>query len=241
MLGAEVSARFALPPNSREYCGKPSFRRALAAYLLGKTPARKRALEAEIGKFFAHHAYLKLIADANGRSPFDAKVSEALWLGNGLLEKVGRKDLQRLILRDFVGEGKLGKKRAAELAKKMPGGFLAHHTFHVLYIHTISGVIEPSVENADLCRVSWGRVKRAGRSYAVLESQKLVKKKGKLALVPFSRKVSLSAAGIALVPEVKTGDNVASHWDVAVMKLSKKQAGMLEKVTRHNVEIANRA
>ena len=55
-----------------------------------RTAANRKLLQKELKKFTAHYAYLCLIAKANGLSPFDRRVAEALWLGNGLLKKVKR-------------------------------------------------------------------------------------------------------------------------------------------------------
>lgn len=235
MEGAELSARFALPPNSRKYCGRPSFRNALAAYLGEKSDSNLKRLQFEISQFTAHAAYLKLIADANGLSPFDYRVAEAFWLGNGLLGKVGREKLPAMIREKFVGPGKLTPERADALASSIPKGMAPHHTFHVLHLHTITGVIEPSDANAELCRPSWGKVLKAGRLTLEIATQKLARKNGKLSLVPCRKKVKRIADGILLVPDAKAGDLVAVHWGIAVVKLSKPQARRLEAITRRNL------
>ena len=239
MIGAEISARFALPPNSKGYCGKPGFRKAFAAFLSHKTRANKGALEESLKKFTAHYAYLKLIAKANNLPPFGRKVADALWIGNSLLEKVEKEGMARLILHEFSGQGMLSSARAKKLAQNMPDGFVPHHSFHVLYLHTISGVIPPSLGNADLCRVSWGKVISARGEVAVVQSQKLAKKNGKLALLPHARRIRLSCAGIRLAPGLKPGDLVASHWDFAVMEITLAQVRRLEKYTRQNIAAAN--
>ena len=239
MLGIEISARFGLPPNSLSYCGKPTFRKSFSSYLADRSAANRRALERELSKFTAHHSYLCLIAKPAGLRPFDHRVSEALWLGNGLLRKVGRHSMQQLILREFSGPGMLSRSRAAKLAASLPAGALPHHSFHALYVHTISGVIAPSLKNADSCMVHWGRVISASPDSALVQSQKLVRKKGKLVLVPCARRLRLSCAGIVIIPSVKTGDLVASHWGVAVMRLSGRQAANIESVTRRNIRAIN--
>lgn len=239
MPGAELSARFALPPNSKRYCGTGEFAGKFADYLQDKCASNRIALENSLRKFTAHYAYLKLIADANGLEPFDAQVAEALWIGSRLLENVEKKEMQKLIMRQFVGEEKLSAAKAKKLAEGMPDGFVPHHSFHVLYIHTISGVIEPSVKNADLCRPSWGKVISGDGKGAVLKSQKLLRQNGKLALQECKSKAKTSCAGIALLPELKKGSTVASHWGVAVMELSESQAKRMERYTKNNIAAAN--
>lgn len=239
MDGTELSARFALPPNSRAYCGKPSFRKAFAAFLADRRAANRMALERELSKFTAHYAYLRLIASASGLSPFDKKVAEALWIGNGLLEKVRIRDLRKILLQQFCGKGMLPKSRAKRLAESLPGGFAPHHSFHVLYLHTISGVIEPSVENADSCRVSWGKVIRAGSGFVEVATQRLAKENGRLLLLPVKKRWKTSCAGVTLLDKPKAGDVVASHWGIAVMELAPAQVRRLEKFTEINLKAAN--
>lgn len=235
MRGVELSARFALPPNSFSYCGTRMFRRAFAAYLKEKNAANRRALERALSKFRAHYSYLKLIAKASGKKPFDREVAEALWIGNPLLEKVGRNDMAKTIMGEFSGKGLLSKEKAAKLAAGIPKGALAHHSFHVLYLHTITGVVPKSVRTADQCRISWGKTVEVKDGRVVVDSQKLARRSGKLALVPRRKTVRTACAGIALVPDIKKGDVVASHWEFAVMKLSRSQRARLEEYTRRNL------
>lgn len=239
MDGTELAARFALPPNSRSYCGKPSFRKTFTSFLADKSPKNRLSLERELSKFAAHYAYLCLIAAASKHKPFDTEVAEALWVGNPLLKKVKKKGLARLIKKEFSGKGMLSVARAKKFAEGMPEGFVPHHSFHVLYLHTISGVIEPSVESADSCRVSWGKVTRTGSGFLEVATQKLVRKGGNLALVPCSMRWKASCAGIRLLEGVKAGDIVASHWGVAVMKLTPLQARRLAACTHQNIKTAN--
>ena len=240
MEGLELSAAFALAPNSKSYCGKPSFRKAFAAYLREKNGKTRAALEKSLKRFTAHYAYLQLIASSNGRKPFDRRVTEALWVGNSLLEKVPKENIAALIAKEFSGRGKLPAKTARALAASLPDGFVPHHSFHVLYLHTITGVIEPSVKNADSCRISWGTVVSTDRESAVIRSQKLVRKEGKLSLVSCLKRMKLCCAGINLTGGIAKGDIVACHWGFAVMRLSKPQAVRLEKYTRANIAAAAR-
>jgi len=239
MEGLELSAAFALPPNSKSYCGKPSFRKAFAAYLREKNGKTRASLERSLKRFTAHYAYLQLIAGSNGCRPFDTRVAEALWVGNSLLEKVPKEKIAALIAMEFSGKGKLPVKTARALAASLPGGFVPHHSFHVLYLHTITGVIEPSVKNADSCRISWGNVRAVSKGIATLQSQRLERKNGKLALVPCTKTAKLECAGIGLAAGIAKGDTVACHWGFATMKLSRAQAARLEKYTRMNLKAAN--
>lgn len=235
MKGVELSARFGLAPNSLRYCGEKGFSKAFAAYLARKNPSTEKSLASSLGKFKAHYAYLRLIAEASGKRPFDRQVTEALWIGNSLLAKVEKKDMAKLIVGEFTGEGLLPLKKAREYASRIPDGALPHHTFHVLYIHTITGVVKPSLLTADNCRPSWGKVVKVGKNSLEVQSQKLVLKRGRLALAPCRKKWKRFCAGMLLVPEVEKGDFVASHWGFAVMKISPSQKKRMEKYTKANI------
>lgn len=235
MQGAELSARFALPPNSFSYCGTRIFRSAFAAYLKEKNAANRRALERALSEFRAHYSYLKLIAKASGKKPFDREVAEALWIGNKLLLRVERREIAKIITGEFSGKGLLSKEKAARLADGIPERALPHHSFHVLYLHTITGVVPKSVRTADMCRISWGKAIEVKGGRIVVDSQKLARKNGKLALVPCRKTVRTTCAGIALLPDIRKGDAIAMHWGFAVMKLSGSQKARLEKYTSRNL------
>lgn len=235
MEGVELSARAALPPNSFSYCGTTGFRKALAAYLRKKNAANRLALQGALTKFKAHYSYLKLIAGANGKKPFDRQVTEALWIGNSLLEKVKPAGMAKTIMDEFSGKGLLSYEKAAHLAAGIPRGAVPHHSFHVLYLHTITGVAPPSIRTAEQCRISWGKVAEVKGGKITIDSQKLARRKGRLCLVPCRKIAKTACAGIKLVPNAKKGDIVATHWGFAVMKLSKNQMARLEGYTRKNL------
>lgn len=235
----ELSARFALAPNSLRYCGKETFSKSLSTFLASKSQKTRSKLESELKKFQAHYSYLSLIARANGLKPFSKGVSEALWLGNGLLKRVSKKDLQEMVLSDFAAPQFLSKSRAQKIASRIPAHALPHHSFHPLLIGSITGVIGRSLRNSDMCRVSWGSVISAGKHSAFLQSQSLARKNGKLTLIPALRKIRLSCSGISLVPNPKKGDLLATHWDFAIMKISQKQLKSLQYYTGKNTEAAN--
>ena len=239
MNGVEISARFALPPNSREYCGVGSFAETFSRFLKNKSKPNARALEKSLSSFKAHYAYLSLIAKKNGKSPFDRGVAEAFWIGSLLLAKVKRNDLQGLIAGKFCGRGLLSEQKAARLASAVQSGHVAHHSFHTMHIHTITGVIAPTVANADKCRVSWGMVLKAGTGWVEVLAQKLAKRKGKLVLLPCRRRWRTYCAGISLVPDAKKGDFVAAHWGVAVMGISARQRAWLKRATLRNMAAEN--
>ncbi len=158
MDGVEIAGRFAFAPNSLSYCGNRTFGEIFGKYLAAKTPANRKAAENAVKLFKAHYAYLQLIAKATKRQPFDAKVTEAFWLGNELLDEIDVASLRQLITTKFVRKGLLSKRKAAMIAKSVPDGAVAHHSFHPLFLGSITGVVDRSVKTADMCRPAWGKV-----------------------------------------------------------------------------------
>ncbi|MEM4634190.1 MAG: DUF6390 family protein [Candidatus Anstonellaceae archaeon] len=233
--GLELACRFALPPNSKSYCGKPSFRRAFAKYLEDRNLRNRHNLERELEKFVAHNAYLSLIASCCGLHKFDWRVADAFWIGNALLEQVGREKIAKMIERSFSKKGMLSASRAKALAKGIPDRVYAHHSFHVFYLHSISGAVKPSLKNADSCRISWGRVACLQDGKAILESQRIAKKNGKVRLERCKKAVLLSCQGIPLAENIRKGDWLACHWGYAVLKITRRQAQQLERYTKANL------
>ncbi len=221
MEGLELAARFSHAPNSLGLCGPKGF-----------DVGNKRLLLSQMKKFRAPYAYLQLIAKANGKKPFDFDVVEAFWLGNNLLEKVKRADAARMIKTKFTGKGRLPVKRANELADSLPLKVYPHHSFHVFYIGSISGILEGKKKMLDLCRISWGRVSRIGKSKLEVCAKPVVFGKGGAAFG--HRRMSnwiLPAASLTF----NIGDKVCSHWGVAIMPISARQQKNLQKYTAINM------
>ncbi|MDO8339574.1 MAG: DUF6390 family protein [Candidatus Burarchaeum sp.] len=223
--GLELSAKFALMPNCLGHCGTDWFAGVFGRYLAGK--AKNGELKAELEQFTAHHSYLKLIGDCNRRDAFDEKVVEAMWLGNELLENVGKKDLQKMMLTRFVNAG-MQKERAKKLAENVPEGAVPHHSFHVLYVGSISGKIMPTLLNAEKCLIRSGRVIAVQGSHAELECWSLTGRRLEESL--------LSVNGIRPERALEKGEKVALHWGMACTKISEQQEKALITYTKRNLE-----
>src|SRR3990167_9993879 len=88
--GLLTCARYAFAPNYLKYCG-PDENRTIFQYCAAQdADAGLRELLEEFGTLYP---YLRFIAQANGiADPFDPRVVEAYWVGNRLLEVVGRSE-----------------------------------------------------------------------------------------------------------------------------------------------------
>ena len=119
--GLKIAASYSLPSFSLGFCGPQDAksRRTLFDFVSGKGVSGKAVREI-FEQFESAYQYYKLIARKNRiDDPLDEKVVKAFWVGNHLLEKVSRKDLQNLILTDFCRPGLLTKRLAQEKAAKV--------------------------------------------------------------------------------------------------------------------------
>ncbi|MFA6530581.1 MAG: DUF6390 family protein [Candidatus Micrarchaeia archaeon] len=238
MKPIELAGRYSLMPNCLGYCGGSDFSKVFKRYLDGT--ASESELKLAIKKFKGHYPYLKTIARANGiKNPFDKRIIEAFWIGDRLLEQVGRADVIRLI-RKFSKNAEMNKKRAQEKIDNLPDGILLHHSFNSLYLNFVGDRVERTVDNFDRCRIGWGIVRTVKKSTAKVCYQKIIKRNGKY---KFSKSVEKyfrrTMDGITPEPKLASGDIVSLHWGLIVQKLNKKQLAELEKYTGKNMEIIN--
>src|SRR5919199_4662668 len=170
LAGTLRFVRYGFMPNRLRYCG-PDDNRTLLQYALedvsdgGLTPLLRQ--------FTGALPYLKLIARSNGiADPFDARVVEAYWLGNELLEGVEVRQLYDALLERF-GKQLTGRTRDLVLGKA-PAGARPHHAFHVLDVHSRVGELENTLLTLEQCRVSWGQVRGVEGAELVVCSQPLL-------------------------------------------------------------------
>jgi len=237
LAGTLQFIRYGFMPNRLSYCGPVGDNRTLFDYGIagvsdaGLTPLLKR--------FTGALPYLQLIARANGiADPFDARVVEAYWLGNALLEKVEVRQLYDA-MRERFGRQLQGRTRDLVLGKA-PAGAHPHHSFHVLDVHSRVGDMENTLGTLDACRVSWGRVLRVEAAELVVQRQPLILDAGQLTFGPatearFARQID----GRGFADAAAGGDWVSLHWGWVCEVLTPRQRTNLEHYTRHHLAIAN--
>lgn len=228
--------RYGFMPNHLRYCGGDDNRALLQYGTAGVTDGGLRDL---LGRFTGALPYLQLIARANRiADPFDARVVEAYWLGNELLEGVEVRQLYDAMLERF-GKQLQGRTRELVLGKA-PAGAHPHHSFHVLDVHSRVGDLPATVETLESCRVSWGRVFGVERGELVVDRQPLRLLDGKLTLdAPRRERVVRQIDGRGFADEAAVGDWVSLHWGWVCEVLSERQRANLERYTRHHLAIAN--
>lgn len=234
----ELAARFSCGPNALGLCGPAEFPSFIRKWFAGD--GRKKdagPLARHMKKFIAPYEYMKIIADANGLAPFDYEVVEAFWLGNKLLDQVSREQVASVITGPFVGPKYLSRERAAALVDSLPARIYPHHSFHVFYIGSISGVLHGTPDELDHCRVSWGKrmeTGRGGKDGWTVHTRPLELSGGRAS---FGQPVTRNWKPWMGKPAPPVGATLCAHWNQAVMEIDKKQEKNLEKYTRINMEL----
>jgi len=114
-----------------------------------------------------------------------------------------------------------------DLLKK--ASFKAHHSWHVLKIGSLTGRVNLKGPLLDLCRVSWGRVKKIDKQLTV-QYQPLNKKKNKYILGRLKiKKINFNKK---FLRKIKIGDTISIHWNQAIEVLSQKQIDNLKRYTQ---------
>ncbi len=240
--GPVLFARYAFGPNRLGYCGPDD-----AAQLLGEATVGgdDRALRSLAAQFEGAYPYLELIARANGiPDPLDARVVEAYWLGNQLLEQVTPGMLARSL--DTRFRRRLNGAEWHWLADKPADGALPMHAFHVLDVFPRLGLLRGGpvadvLSVIDSCRIRWGRVLERDGDFLVVSAVPLVMAAGKLTLGPTrAERIRGWQDGTGFLNGVGPGDVISIHWDWACDTLDARRLGLLQRWTERELRIANR-
>lgn len=233
MDGLKLAFSFSSPPNQKGLCGPKK---------LGKKYENdKRWMKSILKKFYVPYSYLSLIADANGLNPFDYEVVEAFWIGNKMLEGIRAEDIACMIEKKFTGPGMLSEKRALFLSSNLPPFVYPHHSFHVFYIGSVSGVLKRNEKQLDMCRVAWGKVVEAKEKEAKVMYKPILMDRESRS-ISLSRKMREAIWGVGdFCNPFEAGDFVASHWGEIATRLEKGKEKCLQKYTLINIKLANKA
>ncbi len=238
MDGLRIAAVYSLPSYFLGFCGPQDkkSRKILNDFVSGKQVSKK-TVKGVFEKFEASYHYYKLIARKNNiPDPFNERVVRAFWLGNSLLEKVGKEDLRKLILTDFCRPGLLTKARAEEKAAEVPKESLPHHSFHVLFLGAITARVRLKGVMLDLCRTGWGEVIQVKREKLIVRYKPLVLG-GKIRLgKAIQKNIEWSKS---IVPRVNIGDWVSFHWGSVCEVLDKESINNLEFYTKNTIDRVN--
>ncbi len=239
--GPLLFARYAFKPNALGYCGG-SDNLALFQYTTESTVDRG-LLELE-QQFEGAYPYLQLIARANQiADPLDARVVEAYWIGNELLDRVDMGLLFQSITQRF--EAKMPPKEWHWLKSKIPAGARPHHSFHVFEVYPRagfmkSGAVDHLFETMEQCRIRWGQVEDVLPRDLVVTTSALEWKNGKIVLgIPKQERIQRAIDGRGFVDDASPGDWVSIHWGWACDRLDTRQVANLRRYTEWQLQLLN--
>jgi hypothetical protein len=227
--GTTLFARYAYPPNELGYCGPDD-----ASVLLRRGSAAAQDQIAEHARQFeGAWAYLEIIAEAAGiADPLDARVVEAYWIGNELLDRVDQHSLVSTLRERF------GDQAGASWVPGPP-----HHGFQVFSVYPWVGLLRRGTGDVALsvleqCRIRWGDVVAIEGERVRVQARSLVVADGRLELGPAQEQTAAwsvdgrtllpAEADGSLAPPVSVGDQIAMHWDWVCDVLSAAQVAQLE-------------
>ncbi len=195
-----------------------------------------------LSKFRTLYPYLNLIARANGiRDPFDDRVVEAYWIGNGLLEGVGKSRLYRHLEDGLDLKRKMRPGGFSAMADRIGLGAAPHHSFHVLSVwkRTNDAPVEQSLEALDSCRISWGEVISVSGPKIEALRRPLVESSGRLSLGSAVRATVLRRPDCREdIDAIGPGDIITMHWGVPCEVITPVQARALRKYTERHLDMA---
>ena len=230
--GPLLFARYAYPPNALGLCGADS-PRTLLQY--GDAGVSDGGLAELARTFDGAWPYLELIAGANGLDdPLDARVVQAYWVGNELLDRVRPAALARHVEDRF--RGRLG--RAGEhVVTAVAAGAVPHHCFHVFAVYPWlgllrTGIVDEPLRVLDQCRTTAAVVRSVDVDSAEVLARPLRWDGLRLRLgEPEPRIVRWRDGGLSFVPDLHPGDSVSLHWDFVCDRLKPMAQLALERAT----------
>jgi hypothetical protein len=241
MPGPQLFLRYAFMPNHLGFCGGDD---NIALLEYGLSGCIDGGLVDLARHFEGAYPYLQLIARANGiRDPLDARVVEAYWIGNNLLDGVQLAAFGTSLEERF--KSRVKGRDWSWLAGKAPAGARPHHSFHVLEIFPRiglmrSGAVDALLENMGQCCVRWGKVEAVVGGDLIVQAQPITLEGGGLALgPPRVETVSRWIDGRGFVDDVAVGEWVAIHWGWACDRLLPRQRANLERYTRQHMALCN--
>lgn len=239
--GAVLFGRYAFPPNRLGYCG-PEDHVALLEYVSEKRT--ERGLVELEKRFSGAYPYLQLIAQANSiADPFDRRVVEAYWIGNGCLDRVGAADFQESLQERF--RDRMDSRSFGWLETKLELGARPHHNFHVFDVYMRAGLMNDRtapilLETMDSCRISWGTVVALDGAELIVERSALELLGGKLELgAPRHARILRQLDGRGFADDVRPGDIVSVHWNWACDVLKPDALARLKRSNTRALALAN--
>jgi hydrogenase maturation factor len=162
--------------------------------------------------------YYRLIAKMNGiNSPFNSKVVKAHWLGNSLLRKIKKEDIEGFSINRLI--------KLSDLIGAKP-----HHNFNVLWLTKKTEKIP--IEKIDECVIKPGKVLEVREKDILVETIKLFSEGKKIYLKEIEEEISRGF----LKGFIGFDDWVSIHFRSAREKISRNCAQNLIALTKEAIE-----
>jgi hypothetical protein len=235
MDGIPLAARFSIATNRLNYCGPSDAEPALyQSILTGRgTPEARRALEG----FEALMPYLRAIGAKHDLDPLDARVVEAYWIGNELLDSFGPPEFRSLL--EALQRRGLPRSVAERLLRYLPAHPLPHHVFHVAFVGVgaVTGHVPTTLANVESCRPTAATVETVGPGAMRVRSTTLRVDGGRLVPGPeLPRELRYDPQ---VLPTARPGARVVLHWGWPALVLSAAQDDALQRYTERSLAVAN--
>jgi Family of unknown function (DUF6390) len=234
--GPALFARYASPPNELGYCGP------VGAFHVADSGETTSGVAASARHFAGAWPYLEVISAAAGLDdPLDARVVEAYWVGNDLLDRVDPAALVTGLAPSFADQVGGFWNRMDPPAERLA---LPHHSFHVLAVYPWVGLLRTAGDAAlsvlEGCRIRWGKVVSVDGERATVRSRPLLWDGWRLELgTERDEMARWTSSGRSLAGPVAPGDQVSLHWDWICDSLDDVQLDSLEAASTRQLELTN--
>jgi hypothetical protein len=237
--GPELFARYAYPPNERGYCGPDD----PGGLLDAGTPDADADVARRARDFEGAWVYLDLIAQAVGVSdPLDARVVEAYWIGNDLLDRIDSgwflAELRERLRGQVTGQWASGVPDVGDAVHP-------HHAFHVFSIYPWVGLLQRDAvvprTILDQCRITPATVESVDGPRARVAVRPLSWNGRRLGIGDTeTRDVRWSDNGRSLIPGLAVGDRVSIHWDWVCDIIDDARAATVADYEQRQLAVTNR-
>jgi hypothetical protein len=231
--GPELFAQYAFPPNVLGYCGPAD---SGLTEGLGETEVANE-LTHVVKQFEGAWPYLELIGGLSGRDPLDARVVEAYWLGNELLDRVDTLTWGNSVDERF-------RARAGGRWTRVESGIAdgaPNHAFHVFCVYPWvgllrSGYADHALEVIDRCRIRWGTVEACVGSEVVVRYSPLTWDGATLAFGEPDVETAIRSLDSS---PYQPGAVVSLHWNYVCGEINPRQLSHLQRQTSRHLAIVN--
>lgn len=231
--GASLFARYAYPPNELGYCGPAEQGWEHALDKAGFAAERVRVVR----QFDGAWPYLELIGRFRGLDPLDARVVDAYWIGNSLIDDIDMLTWGNAIEERF-------RPRAGTRWSAMEPGILNGHPTHAYHVFCVypwvgllrSGHTDHALRVMDRCRIRWGTVEAIQTDHVVVSSRPLTWDGASLLLgepIAESVQVHVETPGLGL------GRTVSLHWDYVCEVIGPPRLARLAEETARHLAMVN--